>query len=55
VIIHPDFTWIRKDEARRWRDGKTVSVDKITVSSDGKKMATVADSKLTGRVSTNVV
>jgi len=31
---------------------KIETVDKITVSPDGKKMTTVVDSKLTGRVST---
>ena len=34
------------------RDGKVFSVQKITVSPDGKKMTTVADNKWTGRVST---
>jgi hypothetical protein len=42
----------RSIEATFKRDGKIVSVDKITVSGDGKKMTTVADNKLTGRVST---
>jgi hypothetical protein len=41
-------------EATHRRDGKIVSVEKITVSSDGKKMTTVADNKLTGRVSTYI-
>jgi hypothetical protein len=36
------------------RDGKVQGVDKVTVSSDGKKMTTVADNKLTGRVTTFV-
>jgi len=34
------------------RDGKLYSIDKITVSPDGKKMTTVSDNKQTGRVST---
>jgi hypothetical protein len=34
------------------RDGKIEAVDKITVSPDGKKMTTVTDNKLAGRVST---
>jgi len=36
------------------RDGKLYSIDKITVSPDGKKMTNVADNKWTGRVSTFV-
>ncbi len=36
------------------RDGKIETVDKITVSPDGKKMTTVADNKPTGRVSTYI-
>jgi len=36
------------------RDGKIESVEKITVSSDGKKMTNVVDNKLTGRVSTDI-
>jgi hypothetical protein len=36
------------------RDGKVLEVDKMTVSSDGKKMTVVATSKLTGRISTYV-
>ena len=36
------------------RDGKIESVDKISVSPDGKKMTTVADNKPTGRVSTYI-
>jgi len=36
------------------RDGTIQSVNKITVSPDGKKMTTVADNKRTGRVSTYV-
>jgi hypothetical protein len=39
-------------EATYKRDGKIVSVDKITVSPDGKKMTSVEDNKLTGRIST---
>jgi hypothetical protein len=36
------------------RDGKVESVEKITVSPDAKKMTTVTDNKLTGRISTSV-
>ena len=36
------------------RDGKLYSVQKITVSPDGKKMTTVSDNKQSGRVSTLV-
>jgi hypothetical protein len=36
------------------RDGMIVSVNKVTVSSDGTKMTTVSDNKRTGRVSTFV-
>jgi len=36
------------------RDGKIESVEKLTVSPDGKKMTTVAENKLTGRVSTYI-
>ncbi len=36
------------------RDGKLWSVEKITVSPDGKTMTTVVDNKRTGRVSTYV-
>lgn len=36
------------------RDGKIETVDKITVSPDGKRMTTVADNKPTGRVSTYI-
>ena len=34
------------------RDGKVVSVDKMNVARDGKKMTTTSDNKLTGRVIT---
>jgi len=44
----------RSIEATFKRDGKIVSVDKITVSPDGKKMTSVVDNKLTGRVSTYI-
>jgi hypothetical protein len=44
----------RSIEATFKRDGKVESVDKITVSPDGKKMTTVADNKRLGRVSTFV-
>ena len=44
----------RSIEATFKRDGKVESVDKITVSPDGKKMTTVADNKRLGRVSTLV-
>jgi hypothetical protein len=36
------------------RDGKILSVNKITVSADGKKMTSVDDNKRTGRVTTYV-
>ena len=36
------------------RDGKVVTVSKMTVSPDGKKMTSVVTSKLTGRISTFV-
>jgi len=36
------------------RDGKIVSVNKITVSPDGTKMTTVDDNKRTGRVTTYI-
>jgi hypothetical protein len=36
------------------RDGKIEWVEKITVSSDGRKMTSIVDNKLTGRVSTYV-
>ncbi len=36
------------------RDGKIETVEKITVSPDGKKMTTVDDNKPTGRVSTYI-
>jgi hypothetical protein len=39
-------------EATYKRDGKIETVDKITVSPDGKKKTTVVDNKLTGTVST---
>jgi hypothetical protein len=39
-------------EVTEKRDGKIYSVDKMTVSPDGKKMTTVSDNKQTGRVST---
>ena len=42
----------RSIEATYKRDGKIESVEKITVSPDGKKMTTVVDNKLTGRVAT---
>jgi hypothetical protein len=42
----------RAIEVTYTRDGKLYSVDKITVSPDGKKMTNVADNKWTGRVST---
>ena len=41
-------------EATYKRDGKIYSIEKITVSADGKKMTTVVDNKQTGRVSTYV-
>lgn len=41
-------------EASYKRGGKLIVVEKMTVSSDGKTMTTVSDSKLTGRVSTFV-
>jgi len=36
------------------RDGKLDSIQKVTISPDGKKMTTVADNKQTGRVSTYI-
>ena len=44
----------RSVEVTYKRDGKVYSVNKITVSPDGKKMTTVSDNKWTGRVSTFV-
>ena len=44
----------RSIEATYRRDGKVESVDKITVSADGKQMTTVSDNKRLGRVSTFV-
>jgi len=44
----------RSIEVTHKRDGKIEVVEKTTVSPDGKKMTTVADNKLTGRVSTYV-
>ncbi len=44
----------RSVEVTYKRDGKLWSVEKVTVSSDGKTMTTVADNKRTGRVSTYV-
>jgi len=44
----------RSIEVTYKRDGKLWSVDKITVSPDGKTMTNVADNKQTGRVSTFV-
>ena len=44
----------RSIEATYRRDGKLESVDKITVSADGKQMTTVSDNKRFGRVSTFV-
>jgi hypothetical protein len=41
-------------EATFKRDGKVYSVEKITVSSDGKKMTSAVDNKQTGRVWTFV-
>jgi len=42
----------RSIEATYRRDGKVESIDKITVSADGKQMTTVSDNKRFGRVST---
>lgn len=42
----------RSVEVTYKRDGKVYIVQKITVSTDGKKMTTVSDNKWTGRVST---
>ncbi len=39
-------------EATYKRDGKIETVEKITVSPDEKKMTTVADNKVTGRIAT---
>jgi hypothetical protein len=36
------------------RDGQVESVDRITVSADGKQMTTISDNKRFGRVSTFV-
>lgn len=36
------------------RDGKLLSVDKVSVSADGKKMTTISDNKWLGRTSTYV-
>jgi len=44
----------RSIEVTYKRDGKLWTVEKITVSPDGKTMTTVADNKQTGRVSTYV-
>jgi hypothetical protein len=44
----------RSVEVTYKRDGKVYSVNKITVSPDGKKMTTVSDNKWTGRVSTYI-
>ena len=44
----------RSIEVTYKRDGKLYSIEKITVSPDGKKMTTVADNKQTGRVSTYI-
>lgn len=44
----------REIEVTYKRDGKLYSVDKITVSSDGKKMTEVVDNKQTGRISTYI-
>ena len=44
----------RSIEATYRRDGKIYSIEKITVSPDGKKMTTVVDNKQLGRVSTFV-
>ena len=44
----------RSIEATFRRDGEVESVDKITVSADGKQMTTVSDNKRLGRVSTFV-
>jgi hypothetical protein len=41
-------------EASYKREGKLIEVDKIRISNDGRKMTRVAESKLTGRVSTYV-
>jgi len=41
-------------EASYKRGGKLMEVDKITVSTDGKTMTIVSESKLTGRISTYV-
>src|SRR5262252_9519826 len=44
----------RSMEVTYRRDGQVESVDKITVSADGKQMTTVSDNKRFGRVSTFV-
>jgi hypothetical protein len=41
-------------EASFKREDKLIEVDKMSVSPDGKKMTRVADSKVSGRVSTYV-
>jgi hypothetical protein len=41
-------------EASYKREGKLIEVDKMTISTDGKRMTRVAESKLSGRVSTYV-
>ncbi len=41
----------REIEVSYKREGKLIEVDKITISTDGRKMTRVAESKLTGRVS----
>ena len=42
----------RSIEVTYKRDGKLLTIEKVTVSPDGKKMTTVVDNKQTGRVST---
>lgn len=44
----------REIEVTYMRDGKLYVVDKITVSTDGKKMTTVSDNKWLGRTSTYI-
>ena len=44
----------RSVEVTYKRDGKVYSVNKVTVSPDGKKMTTVSDNKWTGRISTYI-
>ncbi len=41
-------------EASYKRAGKLIEVDKMTISTDGKRMTRVAESKLSGRISTYV-